>query len=109
MKMIVADCSFDMGGMPFFSKHIFAPPLQSYFSTRPRCPAPHLLQEKLLGIEIVGMGLIMASIYMLNKVTVNLKTASETKKKPQHPSAIISKGKKPSGFALRAILSILRP
>ncbi len=67
-----------------------------------------LLHEKLLGIEILGMVLIMGSIYMLNKVTINLKTASETVTKPRHPSAITGKGKKLSGFALRAILSILR-
>ncbi len=48
------------------------------------------------------MGLIMASIYALNKVTIGLKTASDTEKKPQPPSAIIGKGKKTSGFALRA-------
>ena len=32
-----------------------------------------LLHEKLLGIEILGMGLIMGSVYMLNKVTINFK------------------------------------
>jgi len=61
-----------------------------------------LLQEKLLWIEVLGMGLIMASIYALNKVTISLKTASDVEKKLQ-PSS----GKK--GFAIRDILSILRP
>ena len=42
-----------------------------------------LLQEKLLWIEVLGMGLIMASIYALNKVTISLKTASDAEKKLQ--------------------------
>ncbi len=54
------------------------------------------------------MGLIMASIYALNKVTIGLKTASDAEKKLQPPSAIVGKGKRTSGFALRAVLSILR-
>jgi hypothetical protein len=66
-----------------------------------------LLQEKLLGIEILGMGLIMGSIYALNKVTISLKTASDAEKRLQ-PSSAVGKRKRTSGFALRAILSILR-
>ena len=61
-----------------------------------------LLQERLLGIEVLGMGLIMASIYALNKVTIGLKTASDAENKHQPSSA-------KRGFALRDILSILRP
>ncbi len=61
-----------------------------------------LLQEKLLWIEVLGMGLIMASIYALNKVTISLKTASDVEKKLQPSSA-------KRGFAIRDILSILRP
>jgi hypothetical protein len=61
-----------------------------------------LLQEKLLWIEVLGMGLIMASIYALNKVTIGLKTASDVEKKLQPSPA-------KSGFAIRDILSILRP
>lgn len=61
-----------------------------------------LLQEKLLRIEVLGMGLIMASIYALNKVAIGLKTASDVGKKLQ-PSS----GKR--SFAIRDIISILRP
>jgi hypothetical protein len=61
-----------------------------------------LLQEKLLGIEIVGMGLIMGSIYVLNKVTTSLKTASYAEKRLQPSSAIVGKRKRTSDFAIRA-------
>jgi drug/metabolite transporter (DMT)-like permease len=61
-----------------------------------------LLQEKLLWIEVLGMGLIMASIYALNKVTISHKTASDVEKRLQPSSA-------KRGFAIRDILSILRP
>jgi hypothetical protein len=44
-----------------------------------------LLQEKLLWIEVVGMGLIMASIYALNKVTIRLKAASVVKRNSNFP------------------------
>ena len=60
-----------------------------------------LLQEKLLWIEVLGMGLIMASIYALNKVT-SLKKAYDVDNKPQPTST-------KKGFAIRDILSILRP
>ncbi len=39
---------------------------------------------------------------------IKLKAASETVTKPRHPSAITGRGKKLSGFAIRAILSIFR-
>jgi len=61
-----------------------------------------LLQEKLLWIEVLGMGLIMASIYALNKVTISLKTASDAEKKLQPSST-------KKGFAITDVLSILRP
>ena len=67
-----------------------------------------LLQEKLLGIEIVGMGLTMGSIYMLNKVMISFKAVSDTRNKLQPPSELVSKRKRTSGFAMSAILSILR-
>ena len=44
-----------------------------------------LLQEKLLWIEVLGMGLIMASIYALNKVTISLKAASDVEKNFNSP------------------------
>lgn len=57
-----------------------------------------LLNEKLAGIEILGMIIIMVSIYSLNKVTAKPDTAS-----------ITGKRKSTSGFSLGALLSILRP
>lgn len=62
-----------------------------------------LLQEKLLWIEVLGMGLIMASIYALNNVTISLKTSSDVGKKLQPSSA-----KRGFAIAIRDILSILR-
>ncbi len=66
-----------------------------------------LLQEKLLWIEVFGMGLIMASIYALNKV-ISLKTVSDAEKRLHTSPSIVGKRKRFSSFALRAILSILR-
>lgn len=62
-----------------------------------------LLREELLPIEILGMGVIMASIYTLNKVIIKLKAASDMDKKTESPSGFIGKGKRTSGFALKAI------
>lgn len=68
-----------------------------------------LLQEELLPIEVAGMGLIMASIYALNKATTTLKTASDIEEKTKSLSGSTVKGKRTSGFTLKVILSILRP
>jgi drug/metabolite transporter (DMT)-like permease len=50
----------------------------------------------------LGMGLIIGEHYALNRVTISHKTASDVKKKLQPSSA-------KRGFAIRDILSILRP
>ncbi|MFB3764534.1 MAG: DMT family transporter [Methanotrichaceae archaeon] len=44
------------------------------------------LQEKLLWIEVVGMCLIMASIYVLNRVTVRAMAKLGAEEKPQLPA-----------------------
>ena len=65
-----------------------------------------LLQEELLWIEVFGMGLIMASIYALNRITSQSAHASENKgKKSSNLATIILNGK--SSLSLR--LQSLRP
>lgn len=52
-----------------------------------------LLQEELLLTEILGMGLIMASIYALNKVMSRARAAADEEEKPQLLAAAVC-GKK---------------
>jgi hypothetical protein len=63
-----------------------------------------LITGEVLGIEIVGMGLTMGSIYMLNKVMISFKAVSDTRNKLQPISELVGKRKRTSGFAMSAIL-----
>jgi drug/metabolite transporter (DMT)-like permease len=66
-----------------------------------------LLQEKLLWIEVLGMGLIMASIYALNRITSQSAYASENKgKKSSNLATIILDGKRSLGLRLQSLRPI---
>ena len=67
-----------------------------------------LIQETLLPMELLGMGIIMGSIYGLNKVTIGSKASSDKEKKAQQLVAVVHKGKRSSHVYLRAILSFFR-
>jgi hypothetical protein len=43
-----------------------------------------VVQEEALPVA-AGLGLMIASIYALNKVPISIKTASDVEKKLQHP------------------------
>lgn len=56
------------------------------------------LREELLPIEIAGMGVIMSSIYALNRVTTDLKAAYDRGETTKSPSGFTGKGMRKSGF-----------
>lgn len=66
-----------------------------------------LLHEKLLWIEQLGMGLIMASIYALNEVMIRSESSSNEDEMAKCPIGDPNKGRR-SDVYMRAILSFLR-
>jgi drug/metabolite transporter (DMT)-like permease len=72
-----------------------------------------LLQEKLFWIEILGMGLIMASIYGLNRRTSESEAVPDVvpgseDRMPQLLATIIHNGKRTTHVYLQSVLAVLR-